>query len=162
MPVQDRSFLKKTLGPSLIGLIVVLVAVMGNRLVQTQLGKNALDDTGLVMLSLEDALSEAQGSRKWVLADMSAIWCATCRQLDQQVFANDKVKRVIDQDFVFARIEYDSEAGAAFMQKYSVQGFPTLLVLDMDGKKLVQLPITFEPDVFVKQLQQLVAKHHNR
>ena len=62
-------------------LIVALVCCvyLGNTYVQSYLGKQALQATGLTLNSLDEALVEAQQSNKLILADMSAIWCPTCR-----------------------------------------------------------------------------------
>ena len=142
-------------------LIVVLVfcAYLGNTYVQSYLGKQALQATGLTLNTLDQALVEAQRSNKMVLADMSAIWCPTCRKLDKLVFSDNDVQAIIEQGFVFARIEYESKQGEEFMQKYRVRGFPTLLILDSDGEKLTQLPLTFEPQEFVEILTQIIAKN---
>ena len=58
--------------------------------------------------------------------------------------------------FVYARIEYESPAGKSFMKKYQVSGFPTLLVLNTDGEKLVQLPLNYEPLAFLETLEKIV------
>ena len=85
---------------------------------------------------------------------MSAIWCPTCRRLDKEVFSDDRVKNVISDQYVFARIEYESEQGKAFMERYDVRGFPTLLVLNADGDKMGRLRLTFEPSEFVKMIDR--------
>lgn len=139
--------------------IICLLSVLGyygNKTVQSYLGQQAIDKTGLQILSLEQALVLAKGSDKLVLADMSAIWCPSCRKLDQQVFSDEQVKTQINQHFVYARIEYDSPAGVAFMQDYQVTGFPTLLVLNADGETLVQLPVSYQPLPFLATLAKVV------
>jgi thiol:disulfide interchange protein len=88
---------------------------------------------------------------------MSAIWCPACRKLDKQVFSDEHVKTLLNQYFVYARIEFDSPQGQSFMQSYQVTGFPTLLVLNTDGEKLVQLPINYEPLPFLATLKKIVA-----
>jgi thiol:disulfide interchange protein len=138
------------------GMVVVLVVIgfFGNKAVQSYFGQQAIDGTGLVVLSLDDALVKAERENKLVLADMSAIWCPTCRRLDKEVFSDESVKSVINDQYVFARIEYESEQGKAFMQKYKVHGFPTLLVLNAEGNKMGQLPLTFVPSEFVKLIDR--------
>jgi thiol:disulfide interchange protein len=139
--------------------IIILLSVAGyyaNKTIQTNLGQQAIDETGLEILSLEQALEVAKNTNKMVLADMSAIWCPSCRKLDQQVFSDEDVKKQIKQSFVYARVEYDSPAGESFMQQYKVSGFPTLLVLNAEGRKLVRLPVSFEPKTFITTLQHIV------
>jgi thiol:disulfide interchange protein len=139
--------------------IIILIPVLGyygNRTVQTYLGQQAIDETGLELLTLEQALKVAKRDNKLVLADMSAIWCPACRKLDKQVFSDEQVKTNINQNFVYARIEYESPEGQRFMQNYQVSGFPTLLVLNGQGEKLVQLPINYAPKPFIATLEKVV------
>ena len=153
---QTRSPVRKVL--DVFGIIILLsvLAYYGNKTVQTYLGQQAIDDTGLKVLTLEQALEIAKNSNKLVLADMSAIWCPSCRKLDKQVFSDEQVKTQLNQDFVYARIEYDSSEGEAFMQRYQVTGFPTLLILNSNAEKLVQLPINYEPPPFLATLAKVV------
>ncbi len=131
---------------------IIAVVYFGNVEIQSYLGRQALDETGLELLSLDQALSKAKRENKLVLADLSAIWCPSCRKLDQDVLANDQVQKAIDQNYVFARIEYESKEGEAFMKKYQVSGFPTLVVIDQNGNKVKKLPLTFSPEQFVSLL----------
>ena len=142
-----------------VGVVILLLSVLGyygNKTIQSYLGQQAIDQTGLEILTLEQALEVAKTTNKLVLADMSAIWCPSCRKLDQQVFSDQQVKTQLNQNFVYVRVEYDSPEGESFMQQYQVTGFPTLLVLNDEGKKLVQLPINYEPLPFLATLAKVV------
>lgn len=139
--------------------IIILIIVLGyyaNKTVQSYLGQQAIDETGLELRTLEQALKVANSTNKLVLADMSAIWCPACRKLDKQVFSDEQVKTQIKKDFVYARIEFESPQGDRFMQNYQVTGIPTLLVLNAKGEKLVQLPINYEPSPFLATLERVV------
>jgi thioredoxin-related protein len=46
------------------------------------------------------------------------------------------------------------------MENYHVTGFPTLLILNASGEKLVQLPINYEPLAFLKNLEQVIEAIH--
>lgn len=131
---------------------VVAAAYFINVEVQTRLGEKALAETGLERRSLEEALTTAKAENKLVLADLSAIWCPTCRSLDKKIFADPAVKSKINEKYVFARIEYESDAGEAFMERYDARSFPTLLVLNPSGEKLSELPITTIPEEFIQFL----------
>jgi len=140
------------------GFILVGIAIyFGNQAVQTYFGHQALSKISFDIYQLEVALAKADAHDKLVIADMSAIWCPTCRKLDKTIFANDNVKKAIEQDFVFARVEYDSAQGKAFMQKYKVTGFPVLLVLNRDGEKLTRLPLTFDANEFIGNLNKVLS-----
>lgn len=132
----------------LIGLSVYFINVE----VQSYFGRQALEQTGLQRFTLDEALKKAKTENKQILVDVSAIWCPNCRRLDREIFANESVKKAINEKFVFVRLEYESDEGAAFLEKNHAEGFPTLWVLDDNGNTLRQLPITFEPDKFIKRL----------
>lgn len=153
---QTRSPVRKILDVFGIIILISVLGYYGNKAVQSYLGQQAIDETGLEILSLEQALKVAKGSNKLVLADMSAIWCPSCRKLDKQVFSDKGVQTQMSQDFVYARIEYDSAEGESFMQHYQVSGFPTLLVLNPEGEKLVQLPVSYEPLPFMATLKKVI------
>lgn len=133
-------------------LAMVAIVLIGNRLIQTYLGKQSVEQMGIEPIELNEALALAERSNKLVLADMSAIWCPTCRKLDNSVFSDPSVHDEINKSFIFSRIEYDSEQGEEFMKKYKVRGFPTLLILNDKGEKITRLPLTFDPAEFKQML----------
>ena len=151
------SFFKKVWVSPVIFILIALVVYFGNVELQSYLGRNALQETGLTLHELPEALRIAKEQNKLVLVDMSAIWCPTCRKLDKEIFADERVKMAMAEDYVFARVEYESEAGEAFMARYNVRGFPTLLVLRTNGEKIRQLPLTFEPIEFIENIRRVAS-----
>jgi len=137
-------------------IVVIFAAIVGAYFIyveiQTRLGEQARESTGLTYRSLDEALVIAQAENKPVLAELSAVWCPTCRALDAKVFAVPEVRSAIERYYVFAQVEYESEAGPAFMEKYGVSGFPTLLILRPDGTLKRPLEVTMDPVEFLKQL----------
>lgn len=132
--------------------VVILAAYFINVEIQSKLGQAAVDATGLEPLVLQDAIAKAKDEKKLVLADLSAIWCPSCRKLDKVVLSDENVKTLINDKFVFSRIEFESDEGAAFMETYKVKGFPTLVVIDPNTKAGKKLPLSFSPEAFTKTL----------
>lgn len=120
--------------------------------VQSYFGKRAFENTGLQSQSLQETLLKAKAENKLVLVDVSAVWCGTCRKLDNEIFADEKVKSVIDEKFVFTRIELETPEGERFLRERNTAGVPNLWVLDSDGNNIKRLPITFDPDEFLNEL----------
>ena len=120
---------------------------------QTQRGEAALEATALEFLPLERALALAKSQGKPVLVDFSAIWCPTCRVLHAEVFTNATVKQAITNGYVLSRVDYESPEARAFMQRYAVQGFPTLLVLSAGGQLVRRVPISFDPATLAATLR---------
>ena len=134
----------------------------GHVQIQTYLGERALEKVTLERLTLEQALAKAKLSGKPVLADISAIWCPSCRKLDNQVLAVPSVQQAIEENFVFTRIEFESEEGQRVQEKYGVKGFPTLLILDSSGEESHKLPLTFDPEAFKELLNQKLTAPNNK
>ncbi len=133
--------------------LLPLVLYFINVEVQTRRGIAAMAASGLEFRPLAAALVQARQSGKPVLADFSAIWCPSCRRLHAEVFSAPAVQAAIGNDYLLAGIDYESAEAPAFMAKYGVSSFPTLLVLDADGHLLCRLPLTFDPAEFAAALQ---------
>ncbi|GAC1630254.1 MAG: hypothetical protein NVS9B10_22480 [Nevskia sp.] len=139
-------------------LLVALIPVLGyggylaHTEWQTRLGQQALDSTQLEFKPLAQALAQAKAEGRPVLADFSAIWCPTCRAMHATVFTDAAVKEAITKGYILSRIDYESPEAPAFMDKYGVRGFPTLLVLDGDGRLLRRLPVSLDPATFRAEL----------
>ena len=133
---------------------IALAVYFANLGVQTHLGRRALEATGIEVHSLEAGLQLAAQQDRLVLATVSAIWCPSCRTLDRQVLADASVRSLIDQDYVFVRLEYASNEGKDFRNRYDVKGFPRVVVLDADGALLERLPTTYEASVFLEHLRR--------
>ena len=139
-------------------LVILLTIVLpgmyfANVRVQTLLGRQALAATGLTSLPLEAALKKAGAESKLVLVNVSAIWCPYCRLLDNKVFADAKVKKVMAAGYVFCRLEYESASGKTFLKQQKAEGFPNLWVLNPDGTTIQHLEVTFKPEEFIEQIK---------
>lgn len=134
---------------------VVLAAYFGNVQVQTCLGKKALADTHLTSMTMLEAEGQAQRRSQNILVDVFAIWCPTCRRLDQEVFAKPSVRQYLDKHYAFVRLEYESAEGQAFLKAHNDVGFPDLWVLDARGAPIQKLQLTMDPVEFVHQLRKV-------
>lgn len=84
---------------------------------------------------LKVAIETAQPSQL-IFVDLFAAWCAPCKMMDKQIFPLERVGAYINTNFVTCRLDADSEAGKALMKDYKVEGLPTLLILDAEGKEV--------------------------
>jgi thioredoxin-related protein len=132
---------------------IAALVYFGNVRLQTWLGHRALAGTGLEIHTLEEGLSLASETDRLVLADVSAIWCSSCRTFDKEVLGDDAVRQLIESEFVFVRLEYESDEGKAFREAYEVKGFPRLVVLDAEGTLVSRLPTVYDPVIFRASLE---------
>lgn len=143
-------------GSWLLKIVVVFGALLGAYFlyveIQTRMGEEAREATGLESLSLEAGLAKAQAENKKVLVEYSAVWCPTCRALDRRVFAEPEVRKAIERHYVFVRIDHESDEGDAFREQYDVKGFPTILLLRPDGRLYRPIEVTMDPVEFLRRL----------
>ena len=101
--------------------------------------------------SWESILALAKKENKLIFMDCYTTWCSPCKALARDVFPQEKVGDFFNPRFI--NVQYDMEKGDGKMlhakyKKYII-GFPTLLLIDQDGKVLQQMAGYQEPDKLI-------------
>jgi len=76
-------------------------------------------------------------------------WCGWCKRLDKEVFSHEAFLAPVQRDFVLVALDFPSsdevkakvpnpERNDELAQKYGVQGFPTILLMNADGEVYAQ------------------------
>lgn len=102
-------------------------------------GKSGWDD------NYEKALAEAKADSKLVLLDFTGSdWCGYCMQLDSEVFSKSDFKKFAKENLVLVELDYPrgksqtkklKEQNAGLKDKFGIRGYPTLIVVDAEGKE---------------------------
>ena len=79
--------------------------------------------------------------KKNILLVFSAWWCGPCQQMKSKIFTKKEARLVIEKNFYPVLIEEKQEKGftpreKAYVEKYNIQAFPTLLILSPQGRIL--------------------------
>ena len=92
------------------------------------------------------ALAQAKADKKMVLMDFTGSdWCSWCIKMDKEVFSTPEFKEYAKDHLVLLELDYPhekaiapqtKEQNAKLAEEYGVEGFPTMIVLDADGKKI--------------------------
>lgn len=98
----------------------------------------------------EAALKEAEAGKKYVIADFSGSdWCGWCKKLEQEILSTETFRKGAVGRYELVYIdnprnkdllsEHGKENNRKLTSKYDVHGFPTVLILDADGKKVAEM-----------------------
>ena len=94
--------------------------------------------------SLPDALAQAKKENKQVLLNFTGSdWCPGCKLLEAGVFSKTEFSDYAQKNLVLVQVDFPAQkpqsaelkaANQALQEKYGVHGYPTLVVLNADGK----------------------------
>mgnify|MGYP000060358769 CR=1 FL=1 len=106
---------------------------------------------------LEAAIALAQRENKRVYLDVGAYWCPPCHRMEEEVYTDKSVAQFLEQGFIALHVDIEKEDGQATAERYQVQVYPTVLVLDASGVEMGRL-VDFTPaNVLKRGVEQIAA-----
>ncbi|MGA2247852.1 MAG: thioredoxin family protein [Verrucomicrobiota bacterium] len=98
------------------------------------------------LTDLPAAQAQAKIQKKIVLLDFTGSdWCPWCIKFRKEVLDSQEFQDYADKNVVSVELDYPNKkpqsedlkkANAALKDKYNISGFPTLVVLDQNGKEI--------------------------
>ena len=122
------------------------------------------------LTDLPRAEAKAKAENKVVLMDFTGSdWCGWCIKFDKEVFDTKAFKDYAEKNLVLVKLDFPhkkpqsaelKKANAALGKKYGVDGYPTFVVLNSDGKEIGrQVGYTSGgPKAFIAKLEKFKAK----
>ncbi|MCW1884857.1 thioredoxin family protein [Luteolibacter flavescens] len=120
------------------------------------------------------AKKQADSEKKDLLMDFTGSdWCGWCIKLNDEVFKHDAFKTGVKDKFVLVELDYPEDKSKLSEEtqkqneelqgKYGIQGFPTILLCDAEGKPFAKTGYQAGgPEKYVAHLDELRAKKETR
>ncbi|WOO42814.1 thioredoxin family protein [Rubellicoccus peritrichatus] len=115
------------------------------------------------------ALKQAKAEGKDVMIDFTGSdWCGWCIKLHDEILDKEAFKEYAKENLVLVYLDYPrgkpqtealKEQNEKLSEKYGIRGFPTLVILNSDGKKIGQMGYQKGgPKPFVEALEKVTKK----
>ncbi len=82
----------------------------------------------------EQLLAKAKAQKKPFWVDVYTTWCAPCKMMAKQTFADAEVGTFTSENFISYKLDAEKGEGETISQKYGVEAYPTFLVFNAEGK----------------------------
>jgi protein disulfide-isomerase len=121
------------------------------------------------LTDLPKAQAKAKEENKLVLLDFTGSdWCGWCIKLDKEVFSKPEFAEYASKNLVLVEVDFPrskpqsselKKANAALQDKYKIEGYPTIIVLNSSGQKAGELGYQpGGPKPFIAELERLKKK----
>ncbi|BCU76468.1 thioredoxin family protein [Luteolibacter sp. LG18] len=116
---------------------------------------------------LEKALATAKKEKKSVLVEFTGSdWCPPCIAMRKNVFSKKDFVDKASKKFVLVELDFPkaekeiAEKNKPLAEKYKIEGFPTVVLLDPQGKEFNRFFASQFPDSegFLKHLDESLTK----
>ena len=119
------------------------------------------------MTSYDDALARAKAENKVVVADFTGSdWCIWCMKLEKEIFSQPEFEKWASKHVVLLRVDFPrnlpqsaalKKMNASLAEKYHVEGFPTIVIMDATGKEVGRTGYKrMKPSEYVAHLEKLM------
>jgi thioredoxin-related protein len=118
------------------------------------------------MTDLPKAQARAKAENKLVMMDFTGSdWCGWCIKLNKEVFSQPEFAEYAEKNLILVEVDFPNHkkqtdelkaANQALQTKYKIEGYPTIIVLNENGKKVGQLGYEDGgPKPFIEKLRAL-------
>ncbi len=116
---------------------------------------------------LEKAFKDAKEQKKSVLVEFTGSdWCPPCIAMRKNVFSKKEFVEGASKKYILVELDYPNgdkavkEKNQPYAEKYKIEGFPTVILFNSDGKEFNRFYASEFPktDAFLAHLDQALEK----
>lgn len=114
--------------------------------------------TGITSTQFHELSVKASADEKMLLVRFNATWCAPCKMMERDVYANTHVKAFMDQHFLSMKVDIGSFDGINLKQKFDVESLPSFLLFNSKGELVVHNKESLSSKKMLKLLKKQVKQ----
>lgn len=115
------------------------------------------------------AVEKAKSEKKLVMLDFTGSdWCGWCIKLNKEIFSQPEFVEYAEKSIVAVELDFPQKkaqtaelkkANKELQKKYNIRGYPTIVVLNGEGKEIGRLGyMKGGPKAFIEELEKLKKK----
>lgn len=109
--------------------------------------------------TLNQALKKAKESGKeLVFLDCYATWCGPCQYMAKSVFTTKEAGEYFNKKFVNIKIDMEKGEGINLARQFKIQGYPTFIILNSNGKELGRIVGGAQIEQFIQKVEDVLVK----
>lgn len=109
--------------------------------------------------TLNQALKKAKESGKeLVFLDCYATWCGPCQYMAKSVFTTKEAGDYFNKKFVNIKIDMEKGEGINLARQFKIQGYPTFIILNSNGKELGRIVGGAQIEQFIQKVEDVLVK----
>lgn len=113
-----------------------------------------LKDTKYSQKEQSNILEEANKKSKKIIVYATSSSCYFCKKMDKEVFANDVVKKILEEDYIFLEIDMDKFSLPFDLQKDYKRITPSFFIVNSDKNLITQYPGAWIKKDFIDILKE--------
>jgi uncharacterized protein YyaL (SSP411 family) len=102
-----------------------------------------------------EVFAQAKKEHKLIILDLHAVWCHWCHVQDKETYANPKIQKLINENFLAIGVDQDSRPDIS--NRYEDWGWPATIIFNSDGQEIVKKQGFVEPDRMEAILKACIA-----
>lgn len=105
--------------------------------------------------SWNEMLAKAKAENKLIFVDVYTQWCGPCKNVAKNVFPQQKLGDVYNEQFINFQIDAESPEGKEFVKQYPVPGYPTFFYINGEGVVINKAVGGMDVDGFLQEAKMI-------
>jgi thiol:disulfide interchange protein len=122
-------------------------------------GSSAFAEVHFKDVSFADALKQAKKEKKIVMVDYYTTWCGWCKRLDRDTYSSDELGKYADENIISLKLDAEKGEGTGLAKKAGVQGYPSIIFYNADGKEIYKVVGYKKAPDFMKDMMAALDKN---